>query len=526
MADRNANEDPLITHAENASTKKREISVKRLLTAAAILGLVALMLPATAGIVLGDGTATVTFHKAITSDPTGPNAAGDFLITLTGGTTYSGYDGQTVTVDPGTYTLTEAQLANYVSASGGGCYGTNAAGAPISSGSTVPIAAGDTWNCGFDNQYVPPPPPYCVTVFKQAAPGGVDAAYLPGAVFVLKDANGVQVGDPVTSDANGQAVLCGVVDGDSVWEITPPPGYLLGGGVPNVDQVPSDCFTTAVTAPSAAVQPKYNCFFVDPKAPTTYCISVAKTNTAGAPLVATFAITEPSNGNFVTVTFSTPHDAICGLLAGTYVVTETVPPTGYTGGDPQSVTLPAATPNGSASLTFLDAPIVVPPTPTVGTSCGGTATFSNALAGWTLTVDSVLVGTFGSTGSIGPLAEGVGSHTYSILNAAGAPVASGTFAIGACYVPPPVVNPTPSPSPSPSPTPSPSPSPSASPSPVATPTPTPNSGNVGGAGATPPPTSTIRAASTGSDSPLVPLSIALLLIAATGLVFVRRPKSR
>jgi hypothetical protein len=46
--------------------------VKRLLTAAAILGLVALMLPATTGIVLGQGDGSITFVKVISGDNKGP----------------------------------------------------------------------------------------------------------------------------------------------------------------------------------------------------------------------------------------------------------------------------------------------------------------------------------------------------------------------------------------------------------------------------------------------------------------------
>jgi hypothetical protein len=76
-----------------------------------------------------------------------------------------------------------------------------------------------------------------------------------------------------------------------------------------------------------------------------------------------------------------------------------------------------------------------PPTPTVATSCGGTVTFSNALAGWTLIVDGELAGTFDSSGSIGPLPEGPTSHSYSIMNGE-ATVQSGSFTVGACYVPP------------------------------------------------------------------------------------------
>ena len=117
MTDRKANEDPLITHAENASTKKRGISVKRLLTAAAILGLVALMLPATAGIAVGQGPAHITFTKEVDNSGVGTAVPTDFVMHLVGPTVfmqYKGVSGDTVLVTPGTYALAEDQLANYV----------------------------------------------------------------------------------------------------------------------------------------------------------------------------------------------------------------------------------------------------------------------------------------------------------------------------------------------------------------------------------------------------------------------------
>jgi hypothetical protein len=103
-------------------------------------------------------TATVTFSKAINSDNTGPNVPGDFEFTLTGPQTYTGFNTDTIQVIPGTYTLTEGQFPGYTSEFGANCYNEQtSANAP-----TVTISAGESWQCGANNQYTPPSPPEIV----------------------------------------------------------------------------------------------------------------------------------------------------------------------------------------------------------------------------------------------------------------------------------------------------------------------------------------------------------------------------
>lgn len=93
--------------------------------------------------------------------------------------------------------------------------------------------------------------------------------------------------------------------------------------------------------------------------------------------------------------------------------------------------------------------------------------------------------------------------------------------------PAPTPTPTPTATPTPTPTPTLTPTPTATPTRAPTPTPTPKrSGGAGGAPVTPPPTSKIGSSTDGSTGPLLPISIVLLLISATGLVLVRRPRSR
>ena len=141
-------------------------------------------------------TATVTFHKAITSTLTGPNQPGNFLITLTGGATYSGTDGQTVQVLPGDYTLTEQQIDGYVSADGGGCYQSNTPGTDALAddvGPTVTFTAGNSYVCGFNNQWAPPLP--TVTVNQCATYNGTGSVTISGLVDGLEVEVGQQGGE-------------------------------------------------------------------------------------------------------------------------------------------------------------------------------------------------------------------------------------------------------------------------------------------------------------------------------------------
>ena len=129
-----------------------------------------------------------------------------------------------------------------------------------------------------------------------------------------------------------------------------------------------------------------------------------------------------------------------------------------------------------------------------------------------------------------PLDPGTYNWSYGDRNGGGGP--GNDFTIGPCPSPsesPSAASPSESPSASPSASPSPSPTPtpvaSPTPKPAVTPTPKPTSTTLA-AVITLPQTGTIGASTGGSSSPLVPISIALLLVAATGLMLTRRPKSR
>jgi hypothetical protein len=413
--------------------------VKRLLTAAAILGLVALMLPATTGIVLGqdDGpTGSITFVKVIDNWQQGQGTAplDEFTFTYSGDPgNGTAENGTTVPLPFGSYTVGEPTFPNYFGhvADFVSCVPTAATDAPVVFSPTAVLNVDHPdWTCTVHNMY-------SIPIFQKVIVGGTATlgdftfAITQGSVVTPVLGNSL---DPASDGKSGIAYWGALVGPYTISETAQPANYVVG-------------YSAACT---------------------------------GSDLFPLGDVVPP----------------LC-VITNTYVP-PTIPPLPYT------------------------------------TTCGGTVTFTGMTPGWTLYIDNA-AGLFQTSGTLGPISETVGTHTYQLSDDTHETIiAEGSFSISACYVPPPVVTVSPSPSPSPSVSPSPSPSPSVSPSPspspVVTPRPTPkrtpNGGGVGGAGTTPPPTSAIGAASTGSDSPLVPLSIALLLIAATGLVFVRRPKSR
>ena len=111
---------------------------------------------------------------------------------------------------------------------------------------------------------------------------------------------------------------------------------------------------------------------IPPPPPATYCIDISKVNGSEQALSgAVFTIKQngsPVNvaGNPVT-TNSDGNASLCGLAAGTYTVTETTPPSGYTGAADQSVTLPQT--SEVRTLTFVDTLIPPPPPPVCTVNC-------------------------------------------------------------------------------------------------------------------------------------------------------------
>ena len=122
---------------------------------------------------------------------------------------------------------------------------------------------------------------------------------------------------------------------------------------------------------------------IPPPPPATYCIDISKVNGSEQGLPdAVFTIKQDGSpvdvaGNPVT-TNSDGNASLCGLAAGDYTVTETTPPSGYTGAADQSVTLPQ---NGDGTtLTFVDTLIPPPPPPPVCTvNCNPVVVLTPAL---------------------------------------------------------------------------------------------------------------------------------------------------
>ena len=87
----------------------------------------------------------------------------DFVMHLTGESSFQGVNGDTIQIPAGTYVLSEDQLPNYFSEFGGGCYqnvvpeglAAAAQAEPVPDPS-VTFQAGEEWTCGFRNTFVEP----------------------------------------------------------------------------------------------------------------------------------------------------------------------------------------------------------------------------------------------------------------------------------------------------------------------------------------------------------------------------------
>jgi hypothetical protein len=106
-------------------------------------------------------------------------------------------------------------------------------------------------------------------VLKTSVPDG-STVDLSGATFQLYGADHTAVGDPVVTGPDGTAIICGVVDGDYVTEVSAPDGYINQG---KSETLPEECSSevedvAGVTADVAEL-PKYVCTFEDPAATPT-----------------------------------------------------------------------------------------------------------------------------------------------------------------------------------------------------------------------------------------------------------------
>jgi hypothetical protein len=406
--------------------------VKRLLTAAAILGLVAFMLPATAGIALAvDPVApgTVNLLKVVDGGSALPS---DFDIGLNPGfgevgLTLGGpyHSGDSVAVIPGTYWLFEMARP----AAGGGyheesitCTSPNhatvsevpAPNSPVNDkiGLNVTVAAGEVWNC---------------TITNMEPPASLDISFT----------------DCTVATGEGAIIVTGFNDPSQKVVVTPGDLVITKNG-------------TYPLAPG-----DYSWQYTD------FTGGASNDFTVGACQITGWDVST----------------ADCTVADGQGSITVT----GFNGNvdDGQQV---------AVNKGFWVQPIEgVDPEQVLHITANGTYPLDPGNYNW-----------------------GYGDHTGG-----GGP--GNDFTIGPCPSPGPSPSPSPSPSVSPSPTPTPVASPT--PKPAVTPTPKPTSTTLA-AVITLPQTGTIGASTGGSSSPLVPISIALLLVAATGLMLTRRPKSR
>ena len=204
--------------------------------------------------------------------------------------------------------------------------------------------------------------------------------------------------------------------------------------------------------------------------------------------------------------------------------TKTAATRSVSAGASDSYTIKIANPSATAAtLTSITDTLPAGFTYTAGSTTGAT-TANPSVVGQVLTWNGTF--TVPASGSLSlTFRVTVSTTPGTYTNQAGATGESPLVIVASGQTAPVTVVAAPSPSPSPSASPSPSVAPSPSPSPVASPTPQPTATTLPVV-ITPPPTSKIGATTGGSSSPLVPISIAMLLIAATGLMLTRRPKSR
>jgi hypothetical protein len=87
----------------------------------------------------------------------------DFVMHLTGESSFQGVSGDTIEIPAGTYVLSEDQLPNYFSEFGGGCYQNIAPESLVAAAQGEPVAdpsmtfnAGEEWTCGFRNTFAEP----------------------------------------------------------------------------------------------------------------------------------------------------------------------------------------------------------------------------------------------------------------------------------------------------------------------------------------------------------------------------------
>ena len=138
----------------------------------------------------------------------------DFVMHLTGESSFQGVNGDTIQIPAGTYVLSEDQLPNYFSEFGGGCYqnvvpeglAAAAQAEPVPDPS-VTFQAGEEWTCGFRNTFVEPTATPTTPVESETIPPT----------------------DPPTASPSASSLPSGsVLSETGTPDITPPPTDAIG----------------------------------------------------------------------------------------------------------------------------------------------------------------------------------------------------------------------------------------------------------------------------------------------------------
>lgn len=285
--------------------------------------------------------ATVTLHKAITSDPAGPNVPGDFGMNLgntdpTTPTVQHGVDGDVLDVVPGTYVLTEDQLPGYSSADGAGCYDStpadNSVKAPVAL-STFTFVTGHSYVCGFNNQYTPPTG--SITFHKIISGTDKGGAALSAFTFTLTGPLGGRSATFKDGDVKSGLPLLSY----TVSETSIPTNYVLDMIQCTPDQVTeavAPLVTTNSTPILSADHPDWTCTI---------------TNIYVAP--------SPSIAPSPSVAPSTPPCTTCGCLGNCPSPSPSVSPS--PSASPSPSVSPSPSPSVAPSIAPSAAPSVAPP---------------------------------------------------------------------------------------------------------------------------------------------------------------------
>ncbi|WP_394695997.1 hypothetical protein [Pseudoxanthomonas japonensis] len=266
-----------------------------------------------------DRPATLTLRKTVTNDNGGTQPATAWTLSAAGPTSISGATGTpavtSATVNPGTYTLSESTTPGGYTASGYSCVKNG--GAAVSSNS-ITLVAGDAATCTINNN----DRPATLTLIKT----------------VTNDNGGTQLPTAWTLSAAGPTAISGTTGTPAVTSATVNPGtYALSESTTPGGYTASSysCVKNGGAAVSGnsitlAAGDAATCTINNNDRPATLTLIKTVTNDNGGtqlPTAWTLSATGPTS---ISGTTGTPAVTNATVNPGTYTLSESATPTGYT----------------------------------------------------------------------------------------------------------------------------------------------------------------------------------------------------